>query len=72
MRSMTSSGLFFEEEKQPVFKKQKHSAKRIYDRLVEKKGFAGGESTVRRKVRELKGTIPQTFVPLQFNPGDAL
>ncbi|MBQ7607946.1 MAG: helix-turn-helix domain-containing protein [Desulfovibrionaceae bacterium] len=35
-------------------KKQKHAARRIYDRLVEEKGFTGGESTIRRKVREIK------------------
>ena len=29
-------------------KKQRHTAKRIFDRLVEEYGFTGGESTVRR------------------------
>lgn len=29
-------------------KKQHHTAKRIYDRLVEEYGFTGGETTVRR------------------------
>ena len=29
-------------------KKQQHTTKRIYDRLVEEKQFDGGESTVRR------------------------
>ncbi|NLZ73744.1 MAG: IS21 family transposase [Bacteroidales bacterium] len=53
-------------------KKQRHTAKRIYDRLVDEKGFAGGESTVRRKVRELKGSNPQVFVPLEFSPGEAM
>src|SRR5690554_3770003 len=53
-------------------KKQKHTAKRIYDRLVEEKGFTGGESTVRAKVKELKGTLPKVFVPLAFSPGEAL
>ena len=61
-----------EEDKLVTFKKQKHTAKRIYDRLVEEKGFTGGESTIRRKVREIKNTIPTAFVPLQFDPGDAL
>lgn len=53
-------------------KKQKHTAKRIYNRLVEEKGFTGGESTVRAKVKELKGTLPKVFVPLAFSPGEAL
>jgi transposase len=35
-------------------KKQRHTAHRIYQRLVEEQGFAGAESTVRRWVREWK------------------
>ena len=46
-----------EEDQQVSFKKQKHTAKRIYDRLVAEKGFTGGESTIRRKVKELKALI---------------
>lgn len=61
-----------EEDQQVSFKKQTHTAKRIYDRLVDEKGFTGGESTIRRKVREIRGTLPQAYVPLQFDPGDAL
>lgn len=61
-----------EEDNNTAIKKQKHTAKRIYDRLVEEKGFTGGESTIRRKVREIKGKLPQAFVPLQFDPGDAI
>ena len=53
-------------------KKQNHTAKRIYDRLVEEKGFTGGESTVRAKVHELKAEIPKSFIPLQFEPGQAM
>ena len=52
--------------------KQQHTAKRIYDRLVSEKGFTGGESTIRNKVRELKETIPKAFIPLQFEAGEAL
>ena len=53
-------------------RKQRHTAKRIYDRLVTEQGFMGGESTVRAKVRELKGTLPKVFVPLAFSPGEAV
>ena len=35
-------------------KKQRHTAHRIYRRLVQEQGFQGGESTVRRWVREWK------------------
>lgn len=60
-----------EDEIQSV-RKQCHTAKRIYDRLVTERGFTGGESTVRGKVRELKEAVPKAFVPLSFSPGEAL
>ncbi len=52
--------------------KQRHTAKRIYDRLVEEKGFTGGESTVRQYVRKLKNKSAEAFVPLEFDPGEAM
>lgn len=61
-----------DEDQDEGLKKQTHTAKRIYDRLVEEKDFTGGESTVRRKVKELRGELPKAFVPLQFDSGDAL
>lgn len=61
-----------EEDANEHLKKQNHTAKRIYDRLVEEKGFAGGESTVRAKVNELKAKMPKAFIPLQFDCGEAL
>jgi len=61
-----------EEDNSEGLKKQKHTAKRIYDRLVDETGFTGGESTVRAKVRELKQTMPVAFLPLLFDPGEAL
>ena len=39
-------------------KKQHHTAKRIYDRLVDELGFTGGETTVRRLVSQLSGKNP--------------
>lgn len=60
-----------EDETQNV-RKQRHTAKRIYDRLVAERGFIGGESTVRGKVRELKEVVSKAFVPLTFSPGEAL
>lgn len=56
-------------------KKQKHTAKRIYDRLVVEMGFEGGESTVRRIVAEIrsKDKIPtNAYIPLAYDPGDAI
>ena len=61
-----------EEDEQEGERKQKHTAKRIYDRLRAEKGFKGGESTVRLKVRELNEKRAKVFLPLQFEPGEAI
>ena len=53
-------------------KKQHHTAKRIYDRLVEEQDFNGGETTVRRLVSQLKEKTQEAFVPLSFPSGDAM
>ena len=53
-------------------KKQHHTAKRIYDRLVDEFGFTGGETTVRRLVSQLREKPQEAFVPLSFPPGDAM
>ena len=54
-------------------KKQTHSAKRIYDRLVDEKHFTGSYSAVRRIVHELKAAYvpPQADIPLEYDAGDA-
>lgn len=56
-----------------VPRKQRHTAKRIYDRLVEEQGYAGGESTVRRQVVEARRRLgigaPEVYVPLDHPPG---
>jgi transposase len=45
--------------------KQRHTAQRIYDRLVAEHGFRGGAPTVRRFVRDLRGARPpEVFIPL--------
>lgn len=61
-----------EEDAAEGLKKQQHTAKRIYDRLVEELGFTGGESTVRAKVHEIKQLLPKAFIPLVFDPGEAM
>ncbi|HEY8488265.1 MAG TPA: IS21 family transposase, partial [Thermaerobacter sp.] len=45
-------------------RKQRHTARRIYQRLVEEYGFQGGESTVRRFVSQVRGRQPEPFLPL--------
>jgi len=65
----------FYEDKTEGVNKQKHTSKRIYDRLVDEIDFAGGESTVRRAVRELKAgliTSPVGLIPLSYDPGEAV
>ncbi|NLB94057.1 MAG: IS21 family transposase [Bacteroidales bacterium] len=61
-----------QEDRKEKISKQKHTAKRIFSRLVTEMEFTGGESTVRRKVSELKKTTPKVFVPLEFSPGEAM
>ena len=53
-------------------RKQRHTSKRIYDRLCDEKGFTGGASTVRQAVREIREKMPKVFVPLEFDPGEAI
>lgn len=52
--------------------KQKHTAKRIYDRLVEEKEYCGGESTIRKVVRELREKQAKVFIPLSYDPAEAI
>ena len=64
-----------EEDRLMQLPKQKHTAKRIYDRLVAEKGFTGGESTARNAVKALRieGMVPpQADMPLEYEPGDAV
>lgn len=65
----------FQEDKDEKLNKQKHTAKRIYDRLVQEKGFNGSYSTIRKAVRELRADQaipPQSCVPLSYAPGEAV
>lgn len=52
--------------------KQHHTARRIYERLVSEYGFSGAESSVRSAVRKLRGTFTKVYVPLEFDPADAM
>lgn len=61
-----------EEDKTEGLDKQSYTARRIYHRLVDEKGFTGGESTIRLAVKEIKGSIPKSFIPLEFDPGEAI
>jgi transposase len=51
-------------------KKQRHTAKRIFERL-QGEGYAGGYTVVKEAVREIKRTSGEVYMPLVHRPGDA-
>src|SRR3712207_712384 len=51
--------------------KQRHTAKRIYDRLRTEHGFSGGYTIVKAYVREQRARTQEVFVPLVHPPGHA-
>jgi len=59
------------EEDKPRIKKQRHTAKRIYERLRDEHGFTGGITIVTDYVRERKRRTREVFVPLAHAPGHA-
>ena len=48
--------------------KQRHTAKRIYERLRAEHGYAGGYTTVKDYVREHRARGQEMFVPLMHPP----
>jgi len=60
------------DQEQP--KKQRHTSRRVFNRLVAEHGFAGGESTVRRYVRNARIALGldlscQVFIPCEPSAG---
>ena len=51
--------------------KQRHTAKRIFERLRDEHGFAGGYTVVKDYVRICRARGRETFVPLAHPPGHA-
>ena len=51
--------------------KQRHTAKRIFERLRDEHGFAGGYTVVKDYVRLCRARGRETFVPLSHPPGHA-
>jgi len=51
--------------------KQRHSAKRVFERLRDEHGFAGGYTVVKDYVRLCRARGRETFVPLAHPPGHA-
>lgn len=63
----------FQEDQQVMNRRQRSAAHRIYERLCQEKRFQGGESTIRRVVKELKmASVKKAFVSLAFAPGEAI
>ncbi len=52
-------------------KKQRHTAKRIWQRLVAEDSFEGGYTTVKDAVREHRARHREVFMPLVHRPGEA-
>ena len=52
-------------------KKQRHTAKRIYERLRDEHGFTGKYTIVKDYVRERRRHTREMFVPLSHSPGHA-
>jgi transposase len=61
------------EEDEASHKKQRHTAARVYRRLVSEHGFSGSESTVRQYVRQAKVRlgveVGKAFIPLEPDCG---
>ena len=54
-----------------VPRKQRHTAKRIYERLGREKGYEGGYTAVKEVVADLRARRREVFVPLEHPPGEA-
>ena len=59
------------EEDRTVHRKQRHTAKRIFDRLCDEHGFTGGRTIVKDYVRERRLRLREMFIPLAHPPGHA-
>ena len=59
------------EEDRRMGRKQRHTAKRIFERLRDEHGFGGGYTIVKDYVRERRRRSLEMFVPLSHSPGHA-
>jgi transposase len=53
-----------------VHKKQRHTAKRIWE-VLQEEGFTGGYTIVKDAVRQIKRTMKEVYMPLIHRPGEA-
>ena len=54
-----------------VHKKQRHTGKRIFDRLRDEHGYTGGITVIRDEIRRWKRQTAEVFMPLSHPPGEA-
>ncbi len=65
----------FKEDEDENLRKQRHTAQRIFDRLVKEQKYSGSYATINRAVRKVqadKAVPPQSSVPLSYAPGEAV
>lgn len=60
------------EENKLLPKNERRNAADIWEYLVQEKGFAIGQSTVREYVRELRNQHQEVYLPLEHEPGDSI
>src|SRR6188472_4460012 len=61
--------ILLEDEGRP--RKQRHTAKRIFERLRDEHGYRGGITAVKDAVRDWRQRHAEVFVPLAHPPGEA-
>jgi len=54
-----------------VHRKQRHTARRIFERLRDEHGYDGGETIVKNAIRGLRQQNREVFLPLSHPPGEA-
>ena len=54
-----------------VHRKQRHTAKRLYDRLKSEKGYTGSYSPVRKYIAAYRLKTKEMYIPLEHDPGTA-
>lgn len=59
------------EDDKHTHKKQRHTAKRIFERLCAEDGYTGGYTQVKKAVRGIKKRTSEVFIPLTHRPGEA-
>jgi len=54
-----------------VHRKQRHTARRIFERLKSERNYQGGYTQVKEAVRAMRPRLSEVFVPLDHRPGVA-